>query len=185
MEIEPDVIDCMNDILDIVVKKENKRLSDKKYYEKNKEKLLQRQKEYNQENKEKILQYQKEYCEQNREKIKEYKKQYREQNKEKINEYYHDNREKISQQQKQYHQTPESIKSHRISQWKYKGVICDDFDALYDHYTKTSYCDFCRCELTYDKNKTATTKCLDHDHSITDRPNFRNILCHSCNIKRG
>ena len=99
-------------------------------------------------------------------------------------EYYQKNKKEIAQQKSEYSQTPQGIKSHRISQWKYKGVICDDFEALYDHYTKTSYCDFCRVQLTYDKNSTSTTKCLDHDHSITDRPNFRNILCHACNTKR-
>lgn len=144
MEIEPEVVACMNDMLDIVVRKEEKRLYHIQYYQKTKEKKKQKSKDYYQENKEEII-----------------------------------------QKQKQYRQTTEKgIKVNRIGQWKYSGVICDDFDALYHHYIKTSYCDFCRVELTYDKRNTATTKCLDHDHSITDRPNFRNILCNFCNIKR-
>ena len=139
MEVEQDVIDCMNYMLYIVVKKEKKRLSDKKYYEKKKDEILQRHKEYREENREKIL---------------------------------------------EYNHRPERIKHRRIYDWKKMGVICDDFDALYEHYLKISYCEFCRCELTYDTITTATTKVLDHDHSITDRPNFRNILCNSCNFKR-
>ena len=135
MEIEPEVLECMEDIIKKVIKKEQRR----KYYQKNKDKRLQQQKEYYLENKEK---------------------------------------------RKKYRQTPKGIKSRRIYDWKRHGVICDNWNALYDHYLKTSYCDFCRCELTYDKNTTATTKCLDHDHTITNRPNFRNILCNSCNIKR-
>jgi len=131
MEIEPEVIDCMNDIIKKIVHRE----SNRKYRENNKDKM----------------------------------KQYRESIKDKF---------------KEYCTTPEFIKTKRICDWKRRGVICDDFDALYNHYLKTSYCDFCRCELSIDKVRTVNTKCLDHDHSITDRPNFRNILCHSCNVKR-
>jgi hypothetical protein len=28
-----------------------------------------------------------------------------------------------------------------------------------------------------------TTRCLDHDHSITDRFNVRGVLCGKCNLK--
>ena len=154
MEIEKEVIDCMNNMLNIVVKKEEQRLRHKQYYEKNKQKILQQQKQHYEENREKLLQQQKKYYQENK------------------------------QQKKEYQNRPERVKARRIKDWKRTGVICDNFDALYNHYLKISYCEFCRCELTYDKITTATTKCLDHDHSITDRPNFRNILCHSCNIKR-
>lgn len=109
-----------------------------------------------------------------------YRKQYYQKNKQNELQYYHQNKQKI----KQYQQTPQGLKSKRISNWKTYGVICDNFDALYDHYTKTSYCDFCRVELSTSKERCATTKCLDHDHTITDRPNFRNILCHCCNVQR-
>ena len=98
--------------------------------------------------------------------------------------YTQKNKEKIAQHKKEYYQTPQGTKVNRINNWKQRGIICNDFGALYDHYIKTSYCDACRVELTHDKRTTATTKCLDHDHAITDRPNFRNILCHSCNTKR-
>ena len=101
--------------------------------------------------------------------IKEYQRQYRLKNKEK---------------RKKYLQTESGIKVNRIGNWKARKVITDDWDALYDHYLKTSFCDFCKIKLSYDKHMTATTKCLDHDHSITDAPNFRNILCHPCNVRR-
>ena len=100
---------------------------------------------------------------------KEYQRQYRLKNKEK---------------RKKYLQTESGIKVNRIGNWKARKVITDDWDALYDHYLKTSFCDFCKIKLSYDKHMTATTKCLDHDHSITDAPNFRNILCHPCNVRR-
>ena len=119
---------------------------------------------------------------------KEYRRQYRLKNKEKIREqqkgYKLKNKEKISEKQKEYSQSENGRKSSRITVWKRRGIITNDFDQLYNHYLKTSFCDFCKVKLTYGKKITATTKCCDHDHSITDRPNFRNILCHSCNTKR-
>ena len=51
---------------------------------------------------------------------------------------------------------------------------------LYELYLKTSRCEYCNCEL--DKCS-KSRKCLDHDHSITDRFNVRGILCNSCNRK--
>ena len=155
MEVEPEVIDCMNDMLRIVVKKEKQRLRHKQYYEKNKQQISQQQKQRYEENKEQISQ--------------------------RYKEYYNQNKEQISQQQKQYNKTPERVKARRIKDWKRLGVICDDMDGLYEHYIKTTHCDECEVELTYDTITTATTKCLDHCH---ETGMFRNILCHSCNIKR-
>jgi len=140
MEIEQEVLDCVNDLVNTVVKKEQNRLSQRKY---------------------------------------------RENNKQKIKQYLENNRERISARQKQYNETLEGKKTRKIAHWKHRGIITDDYEALYNHYLKTAYCDVCRVELTIDKVKSkATTKCVDHDHTITDRPNFRNILCNSCNVKR-
>ena len=99
------------------------------------------------------------------EKYKEYQRQYREKNKKKI---------------KEYRQSPEYIKSNRITHWKNRGVVCDNFDALYNHYTSTAYCDACKVELSIDKQRSSNTKCLDH---CQETGLFRNILCHSCNTK--
>ena len=119
----------------------------------------------------------------------EYRRQYRLNNQEKIKESDRQHRlrhkEKIKQCKIKYNQTDKGRKSSKIIVWKQRGVITDNWDAMYDHYIQTSFCDFCKVELSYDKHNTATTKCLDHDHTITDRPNFRNILCHPCNVKRG
>jgi hypothetical protein len=147
MNIEKEVIDCVNDLVKKVICKEY----NTQYWKKNKKQLTIKKK-----------QYQKEYREKNRDKNKQYQKEY-----------------KIK-----YNKTPQAKKSKRISQWKRKGIITDDYDALYEHYLKTAYCDCCRVELTYDRCSTATTKCVDHDHKIRDAPNFRNILCNSCNVKR-
>ena len=152
--VEQEVIDCMNDMIKTLEQREKSR----QYYLKNKDKISQQQKEYYLENKDKKLQKQKQY--------------------------YIENKDKINQKQKEYYKTDAGLKSNRICSWRKQGIICDNWDALYDHYLKTSFCDICKIQLTYDSLNTATTKCVDHDHSITDSPNFRNILCNACNLKR-
>ena len=138
------------------LKRKNKGCAIKKKYEEKREKVLQRNKEYYEKNKQEILQRHKEYQKQNKEKVLQY--------------------------HRKYNQKPERIKSRRIYDWKRMGLICDDMDGLYEHYLKTTHCDECEVELTYDKNNTPTTKCLDHCH---ESGMFRNILCLSCNVKRG
>jgi hypothetical protein len=108
------------------------------------------------------------------EKRKQYRREYRKKNKEKLNkqdkEYYY----------KKYRKTESCRKSHRIARWKQQGILCFDYDLLNELYLKTTHCEFCNCEL----NKCPKSrKCLDHDHTITDRFNVRGVLCNSCNAK--
>ena len=139
MDIEKEVIDCVNDLVKKVVRREKSRIRNIKYRENNPDKT----KEYNQKN-----------------------------------------RDKINAKQREYNKTEPAKKSSRISGWRSRGIITDDYEALYDHYLKTSFCDCCKVKLTYDRYNTSTTKMVDHDHKIRDAPNFRNILCSSCNTKR-
>ena len=112
-------------------------------------------------------------------------KEYREKNKEKLKqnskEWYEkpENKDKV----KQYQQTEAGKKSNRISKWKYQGIITDDYDALYEKFINTENCELCDVVLTTNRYSTKTRRCVDHDHSITDRDNVRNIVCHSCNSK--
>jgi len=119
---------------------------------------------------------------------KEYMKKYYEANKEKIKErrkehdikYREKNKEKIKESNKKYSKTEEGKKSIRIKNWKIKGVICEDFNKLYDYYLNCWNCEECGIELVkgiYGANK----KCLDHNHKTGQ---FRNVLCNTCNIKR-
>ena len=112
----------------------------------------------------------KKYYQENKSREKQLMKKYQENNKEKI---------------KQYNESPERKKTFRISNWKQQGIIFFNYDLLYEIYINTSHCDNCNIELTIDKRTTSTTRCLDHDHNIEDYDNVRNILCHSCNCKRG
>ena len=115
----------------------------------------------------------------------EYDKEYREKNKEKIKEYQKEYKQKNKEQIKEYERTPQRKKLKIIAQWKYQGIIFFDYDLLYEIFINTEYCDLCNVKLTTGLKPTKTTRCLDHDHSINDCENVRDILCHSCNVKRG
>jgi hypothetical protein len=137
-----------------------------------KEKHAESCRQYREANRDKIAEYDRQYYEANKERLLEKKSQYREANKQKI---------------KEYNQTPAGKKSRRISYWKYQGIkLPDDYpdwDIFYDdEYMKTTHCEECLVKLTEDKRNTSTTKCVDHCH-ITGE--FRNILCHRCNLRRG
>ena len=80
-------------------------------------------KKYYQNNKEKILEYQKQYRQEHEKEKKEYQKQYREQHKEEIKnynqKYYQDNKEKILEYQKQYYQNnKEAISGKNKDLWE-------------------------------------------------------------------
>jgi len=115
---------------------------------------------YYQKNKGKIKNNVKNYSDNNKLIISEYKKQYYMKNKEK---YFND----------------ESIKNNRITKWKKRGVISEDYNKLYDYYLSIEECENCGIELNQDEG---TRKCLDHNHETGQ---FRQILCHTCNILRG
>ena len=141
-------------------------------------KKKEKNKEYRLKNKESIQKYR----EENKEKIKKYQKEYYEKNKEKLNERNKEYREKNKEKKKKYQQSDKAIKSNRITNWKQSGVVCDDFDILYDKYINTTNCEEGNIELTVDRYCTLTTRCLDHDHTTGL---FRNVLCNRCNLSRG
>ena len=68
-------------------------------------------------------------------------------------------------------------KSHTKYQWRYGGIVLDDFDKSYNEYTKTSHCEY--CDEPFLKNK---DRQMDHDHDIKYRHNARGILCIGCNF---
>ena len=125
-----------------------------------------------------------------KEEIKEYKRLYQIKNKDKIKQWRIDNKEKIKQyridnkdKKSLYQKTEQGKKVHRIGQWKYRGILCFDYNLLYDLFVSTTKCEFCNIQLTTGRYNTSTTRCLDHDHSINDKFNIRGVLCNSCNRK--
>jgi len=132
--------------------KEQKKEYDILYRQKNKEKLRQQKIQYHKKNKEKLRQKQIIYSEKNKEKKRQYDKLYCERNK----------------------------KDKVLHNWINRGILCFDFDLLYDIFLSTTNCEFCQVELN---TNTKTLKCLDHDHSINDKFNVRGVLCLSCNFK--
>tara|TARA_R110002096_G_scaffold2940_1_gene15039 strand:+ start:425 stop:802 length:378 start_codon:yes stop_codon:yes gene_type:complete len=121
--------------------------------------------------KEYMKEYNKKYREKNKEYYKEYMKEYNK-------EYQKNNKEKIAVKKKEYRKSDKGLKSDRIGHWKFRGVISDDYDKLYEYYLSIKECENCGIELD---NGTNTTKCLDHCHETGQ---FRNILCGYCNIIR-
>tara|TARA_R110000787_G_scaffold52614_1_gene123833 strand:+ start:83 stop:649 length:567 start_codon:yes stop_codon:yes gene_type:complete len=172
--------------------KDKKAETNKKYRENNREKILEQKRQHYEANKEKILEQNRQYRENNKQIIFERKKKYRENNKEKVAEskrrYNQNNKKKIAERRKKYDKTPIGRKILRINSWRHLGVKLpedygDNWNIFYEEeYMKVVKCEECFRQLTEDKKNTSTTKCLDHCHTTGE---FRNILCHRCNLKRG
>ena len=82
---------------------------------------------------------------------------------------------------KEYRQTEAGKKTSRKSKWKKRGVIFEtkeEFEAVYKIYLETEFCNFCNCKL-HEGNVGSGKKTLDHDHATGK---FRNILCNKYNI---
>ena len=111
-----------------------------------------------------------------------YQKAYGQKKKAELQAYRDANKEKKrlydqSEKKKAYHKSPAGRKSHRLDTWRSRGVVSDDWDALYEKYLTTTHCELCQVELTTGK-RCKTMKFLDHCHASGA---FRNVACMSCN----
>ena len=167
---EEELIIKMRNIILEKKEKHNKYMRDNGY--KWKEKASERKKEKYANLSKEELQKHKDKCKERTDRTFEERKQFRQDNKEKINEY-----------NKEYRKTPSYKKSYCITNWKKNGVICenDDYSSLYDRYLNCENCEECGVELQTG-NAVKNKRCLDHDHKTGL---FRNIICNSCNVKRG
>jgi hypothetical protein len=116
-----------------------------------------------------------------REKALEYKKKHYRDNIEKIKEYKEEHKQEKKNYMAEYRKTDAYRKSQRITNWKKSGLKCDDFNIIYDKYININQCEECNVELI-EGMRGANKKCLDHDHKTGL---YRNIICHTCNVKRG
>ena len=64
----------------------------------------------------------------------------------------------------------------KVSMWKFKGLISDDYESVYNRWLVSERCENCNKPYTV-KN----CKCMDHCH---DTGVFRNILCNPCNVNK-
>ena len=125
----------------------------------------------------------------------------KEERKIKNKEYYLKNKKKLALQNKKYYQankeyikeksiinyadrydTDAEKKRLAIKRWKGFGMICEDFDSLYCHYLNATECENCGVEFGEHGSIGGTWKTCDHNHETGQ---FRNFLCHRCNILRG
>jgi hypothetical protein len=112
--------------------------------------------------------------EERKERIKQSQRKWYENNKEKAKEKRRKWNEKNKNYNKEYLKTPKGKKINRISNWKERGLICDNFDELYNKYLETTECAVCKYE--FDETN---WRCMDHDH---DTGLFRQFLCNKCNV---
>jgi hypothetical protein len=79
------------------------------------------------------------------------------------------------QNNKEYFKSEKVVKQRRIARWKKYGIICNNYDEMYNIYINTSKCDYCNKDFENSKER-----CLDHNHETGE---VRGILCRDCNWK--
>jgi hypothetical protein len=110
------------------------------------------------------------FTEEQKQRKKEYMKKYNEKKKQEKKEYY-----------KIHNQKPEIKKQRKINEWKRRGLITDDYDEIYDKWFNATNCDNCNVNFEKTQITSMKSKCMDHCHKTGQ---FRNILCHPCNVRR-
>ena len=122
---------------------------------------------------------QRNYYENNKEKLQEKSRAYYQQHKDEINLYSKNYREEHLDYFKEYNQRPETKKTMCIGRWRNRGILHDNWDAMYDVYKATTNCQVCDVELC-EGIKGGNKKCLDHHHATGI---VLGIVCHTCNIR--
>ena len=136
-----------------------------------------RAKRWREKHREEIREKDKEKYQNNKEKKKEYREKHKEAIAETKKEYYKKNKEERLEQQKEYGKTENGKRSRRINGWKMNGLIVDDYNIIYDRWLNSEKCEMCLCEYKITK-KGYLNKCMEHSHTTGE---FRSICCMSCN----
>ena len=139
-------------------KKINKAIANKKYRQKNPEKIAVINKLYNESHKEQI-------------KIK--RDIWLVDNRPRANELA-----RISQAKRR--ETAEGKKQYTLQNWK-RLKLKGNYDKIYEYYLKITHCQECECEFGVHGDGSGRFKCMDHHHPTGL---FRNVLCNTCNVRR-
>lgn len=121
------------------------------------------------------------------EELKEQRRQYRFNNKDRIDEqmkiYRAANLENTKNYNKIYKASPIGKRKLMIDRWRSRGLVCDDYDELYDRYLKATVCEEEGCGITFGiyGDGSGTFRCMDHSHLTGE---FREFVCCRCNLKR-
>jgi hypothetical protein len=94
-----------------------------------------------------------------------------------LKQYREENKDKIRERNRVYNKTERGKRVNTIGGWRNKGLIADDYDAIYDRYINTHECDCCKKPI----HQGIGSRVMDHCHKTGK---FRNVLCHNCNILR-
>lgn len=191
MEIEAEILDCVNDMLEKLVKKIYKQ----RYYEKNREEILKKEKEkprkplteeQKQKHREALRRYREKVKDTDdyKEKVKSNNQKAREKNREKLNEkckeWYNKNQEHV----RAYRNSPVGVRNRHINHWKeyHVKLNCDfpSWEELYGYYVLQNNCELCGIQFYSDGRK--NNKNLDHNHTTGQ---FRWVVCSKCNHKLG
>jgi hypothetical protein len=124
-----------------------------------------------------------------KEEIKAYVREYRAKHKDQIAEKnraaYRSDPEKVKARTREWElANPERAKRHKIiTMWRSRGIVCDDFSALYDEYLAATHCADCGLEFAgkYGDGQ-GKYRCLDHCHATGAA---RGVVCCGCNRRRG
>jgi hypothetical protein len=87
--------------------------------------------------------------------------------------------EEHKQYLKEYRASETGLKSTKITRFKQAGILCDDYDAMYERWKNTTHCDKCNIELV-NAMKGKNRKVTDYDPKTKV---FRNILCYGCDFE--
>jgi len=150
----------------VVDEKKRKRLENqKRYRQKNREKLKEKNKQYRLDNKEKVAQTKKRWEEQNPQSVKDISKRYKERNLERVR-----LRQKLA-----YHANKDRHKGNALKR-KY-GMTLDDYEKMLQD--QNGSCAICLVKVEDTKKKYL---CVDHNHLTGE---VRSLLCDPCNSAIG